>query len=77
MDSDDRIPNKSLVKIDGSGIGVGKSSKFENEFIYEVGIEGTDLSYPFASYCLQKVKKPATLQTIPESRFGSIEYYVT
>jgi hypothetical protein len=73
MDSCDRIPNQSLVKIDGSGIGIVKSSKFENdEFIYEVEIEGTGLSFPFASYRLQKVKKPAALQTIPESRFVSI-----
>ena len=71
MDSDDKIPNQSLVKI---GIGVVKSSKFEDdEFIYEVEIEGTGLSFPFASNRLQKVKKPVALQTIPKSRFVSIE----
>ena len=39
-----RIPNKSFVKTDGSARGV-VSSKYENEeFVYEVEIEGTGLS---------------------------------
>ena len=39
------ISNNSFLKIDRSGRGVVTSSKYESEeFVYEVEIEGTDLS---------------------------------
>ena len=51
-----RIPNNSFVKIVGSGRGVVKSSKYENEeFVYEVEIEGTGLSIQFSSYHLEQL----------------------
>ena len=51
-----RIPNKSFMKIDGSGRGVVKSSKYENEeYVCEVEIEGTSLSIQFSSYRLDQL----------------------
>lgn len=43
-----RIPKNTVVKIDGEGTGVVKSSKFEtDETIYDVEIEGINICLPF------------------------------
>lgn len=51
-----RIPKNTVVKIDGEGTGVVKSSKFEiDETIYDVEIEGIDICLPFSQYRLEIV----------------------
>lgn len=47
-----RIPKNTVVKIDGEGTGVVKSSKFEiDETIYDVEIEGIN-NYVFAFFSI-------------------------
>ena len=68
---DRRIPNNSFVKMDGSGRGVVKSSKYENEeFAYEVEIEGKSLSIQFSRYRTEQL--PPAPQMIT-SRFQSVD----
>lgn len=51
-----RIPKNTVVKIDGEGTGVVKSSKFEiDETIYDVKIEGISICLPFSQYRLEIV----------------------
>lgn len=68
-----RIPKKTVVKIDGEGTDVVKSSKFEiDETIYDVKIEGINICSPFSQYRLEIV--PAKKQTMAStsSRFQSV-----
>lgn len=68
-----RIPKNTVVKIDGEGTGVVKSSKFEiDETIYDVKIEGISICLPFSQYRLEIV--PAKKQTMAStsSRFQSV-----
>lgn len=44
-----RIPNYTIVKIDGKGASVAKSSKFENkEKIYDAEIKRIDICLPLS-----------------------------
>lgn len=65
-----RIPNNSVVEIDGNGTDVVISPKFQNdETTYDYEIEGIDICLPLTLYQLEIA--PAKKQTIAStsSRF--------
>lgn len=58
-----RIPKNTVVKIDGEGTGVVKSSKFEiDETIYDVKIEGISIYLHFSQYRLEIVYRQKSRQ---------------